>query len=74
MDKDNKKKKEYKDPYDGEYIGNIWGWKFSYYGLGLILVMLLLVGVRYCQVGKIWKDAPTREFELIEGDTVRVGG
>ena len=72
MDKDNKEKKEYKDPYDGEYIGNIWGWKFSYYGLGLILVMLLIVGIRYYQVGKVWKDEPTREFELMEVDTTRV--
>ena len=71
MDKDNKKKKEYKDPYDGEYIGNIWGWKFSLYGLGLIVAMLLLVGVRYCQVGQVWKPGTDREFELIEGDTLR---
>ena len=33
---------EQKDPFDGEYIGNIWGWKFSLFG-GAVIVLLLAV-------------------------------
>lgn len=35
-----------KDPYDGEYIGNIWGWRNSFIGLGVILFMLGVLGIR----------------------------
>lgn len=35
-----------KDPYDGEYIGNIWGWRNSFIGLGIILFMLGVLGIR----------------------------
>lgn len=38
---------EKKDPYDGEYIGNIWGWKFSLFGLGLILLLLAVIAYRH---------------------------
>lgn len=37
---------ERKDPYDGEYIGNIWGWRNSFIGLGVILFMLAVLGIR----------------------------
>ena len=30
-----------------EYIGNIWGWKFSWISLGIILFFLILMGLRY---------------------------
>jgi predicted MFS family arabinose efflux permease len=33
-----------------EYLGNMWGWKFSFIGLALLLFMLLLMGIRYYQV------------------------
>lgn len=48
--------KEPKDPFDGDYIGNIWGWKFSIFGLililffgGIILYRELTVGAAYRQ-------------------------
>ena len=38
---------EKKDPYDGEYIGNIWGWKFSFFGLAIILFLLAVISYRH---------------------------
>lgn len=46
-----KKRDEY-DEFEGEYIGNMWGWKFSYFSLGLIIVLSGLIGFRYYQTGE----------------------
>jgi len=32
---------------DKEYPGNIWGWKFSFISLGIIVVMLFLAIYKY---------------------------
>lgn len=32
---------------ESQYIGNIWGWKFSWISLGIILFFMLLMGLRY---------------------------
>ena len=32
---------------ESEYIGNIWGWKFSFISLGIIVAMLLIMYLRY---------------------------
>lgn len=40
------KQEDRKDPYDGEYIGNIWGWRNSFIGLGIILFMFGVLGIR----------------------------
>ena len=40
-------KSERKDPFDGEYIGNIWGWKFSLFGGAVIVLLLALVIYRH---------------------------
>lgn len=32
------------------YVGNIWGWKFSFFSLALILFMVILMAVRYYQL------------------------
>ena len=34
-----------------EYVGNIWGWKFSFIGLGLILLLLSLMVYRHYTMG-----------------------
>ena len=44
-------KKEFKDPFDGEYVGNIWGWKFSLIGLVVILLSLGLLIYRHYSSG-----------------------
>lgn len=49
-----KKKKEnplFKDPFDGEYIGNIWGWKYTFIGLAIILFFLGLMVYRHYTLG-----------------------
>lgn len=38
MDKNNE---EIEDP-DKHYLGNIWGWKFSFIGLGIIMFFLAI--------------------------------
>lgn len=35
-----------------EYLGNIWGWKISFIGLGLIIVLSLLMLYRSCQIAE----------------------
>jgi len=40
------KKRLTEDPGDQEYIGNIWGWKFSIAGLVLILIFGALLAYR----------------------------
>jgi len=36
-----------RDPFDGDYVGNIFGWKLSLIGLGLILALTALAGYRH---------------------------
>lgn len=51
-----------KDPFDGEYIGNIWGWKFSLIGLVLILLLLGLMVYRHWALGvPFGGDQPVQE-------------
>lgn len=40
-----------KDPFDGEYVGNIWGWKFSLIGLVLMLLLLSVMLYRHWKLG-----------------------
>ncbi len=36
-----------RDPFDSEYLGNIWGWKISYIGLVVIVLMTGIMAYRY---------------------------
>ncbi|TXF87578.1 hypothetical protein FUA23_18510 [Neolewinella aurantiaca] len=38
---------EQRDPYDGDYVGNIFGWKLSMYGLVIILAFCALAAYRH---------------------------
>lgn len=38
---------EKRDPYDGDYVGNIFGWKLSLIGLALIVLLTLLAAYRH---------------------------
>ena len=63
------------DP-ESEYLGNIWGWKFSLIGLAVILFFLVLITFRWYQLGKpSLRGAPQTEEALEdsteqEGDTI----
>ncbi|MEL6924433.1 MAG: hypothetical protein AAFO94_10335 [Bacteroidota bacterium] len=47
--------------WNGEYIGNLWGWKFSYFSLAIIVVLfLLLLLTRHINDGKVQSgESPT---------------
>ncbi len=47
MKDQDKKKQSYFDPFDGEYIGNIWGWRNSYIALAFLLFMMGLAAINY---------------------------
>lgn len=57
-----------KDPFDGEYIGNIWGWKFSMIGLVLILLLLGLMVYRHWAMGVPFgeEERPREKIEINE--------
>lgn len=57
---------EKKDPFDGEYIGNIWGWKFSLWGLGLIVFLLGIILYRHHTMGVPFGLNPEEESSQIE--------
>lgn len=67
---------ERKDPFDGEYIGNIWGWRNSFIGLGVILFMFVVLGIRAITMEPLPEEGkgvePTEEIETVEPqDTVK---
>lgn len=45
-----------------EYLGNIWGWKISLMGLGLILFMLGLMLFRSCQISNLSDSEPIEQL------------
>ncbi len=54
---------EEEDP-DKHYLGNIWGWKFSYIGLALILFFLIFAIVRSKMLGV--PLTPNEDLDIIE--------
>lgn len=44
-------KEEKKDPFDGEYIGNIWGWRISMIGAALIVLLASFAAYRHYTLG-----------------------
>ena len=55
-------KEEEIDP-DADYLGNIWGWKFSFIGLGIILFFLLFAIIRSQMLGV--PLAPNKDATII---------
>ena len=48
MSNNKNKKPHFLDEYDdGEYLGNIWGWKFSFISLAVIVVLSIYVIYSY---------------------------
>lgn len=44
------KKSNREQQEEWEYIGNIWGWKFSFIGLAVIVSLCLFMWYRYTQL------------------------
>ena len=50
-------------PVDKDYIGNIWGWKFSLFSLLLILLMLALMIYRHVTMNVPVEGTPVEPTE-----------
>lgn len=70
---DKRKEEEKKDPFDGEYMGNIWGWRFSLIGLALLVFMLGLMIYRHYSLGiPFGGERPAEpEKQEVPADTVK---
>ncbi len=67
---DKNKKPHFLDEYDGEYLGNIWGWKFSFISLAVITILSLYVLYRY-STQEVPKE-PTHQELIINKDSTKV--
>ena len=67
----NQPKKVFQDPFDGEYLGNIWGWKISYIGLALIVFFTALIAYRHYSLGIPLGMEPT-ELQQEPTDSVAI--
>ena len=66
-----KAQNEKKDPFDDDYVGNIWGWRNTYYGLALILILLGLMIYRHISLGIPLRDGLNQEkTEQVEKDSI----
>ncbi len=54
----------WKMPENDEYLGNIWGWKLSFYGLALIVALGSLMAYRHYQIGD-WSMVKAPETETV---------
>ncbi len=61
---------ERKDPFDGEYVGNIWGWRFSLLGLALIVVMAGIMVYRHISLGIPFGEQAPVETRIDPDSTV----
>ncbi|MEM1320408.1 MAG: hypothetical protein AAGG75_09130 [Bacteroidota bacterium] len=61
-------KGSYWDEWDGEYIGNIWGWKNSFIGLFLIVIMLALMIYRHATLDT--PTTPPEKSQILQKDTI----
>ena len=66
---DKNKKPHFLDEYDdSEYLGNIWGWKFSFISLAVIIVLLIYVLYSYATQEVL--IAPPHQELILEKDTL----
>jgi len=72
-EQDSEKKR---DPHDGDYIGNIWGWRFSLFGGAIILLLLIVIIYRHIALGVPIGMEPEegQQEELVDppGDTTLI--
>ena len=66
-----KNNRDTNDEFEGEYIGNMWGWRFSYFSLGLILLFSILIGIRYCQTGEFPHPDRAEPIESVQKDSLQ---
>ena len=44
-------KEDKRDPFDGEYVGNIWGWRISMIGAAVIVLLSAFAAYRHYTLG-----------------------
>lgn len=69
-DQPEKRSDERRDPFDGDYIGNIWGWRFSLIGLALIVLMGGIMIYRHYALGVPFGEPPPGESTEAPVDTL----
>lgn len=68
---DKNKRPHFLDEFDnGEYLGNIWGWKFSFISLAVITILSLYVLYRYST--QEVPNEPTHQELIIKKDSTKV--
>jgi hypothetical protein len=60
------------DP-DPDYLGNVWGWKFSLIGLAVIVFFLALITLRWYQLGKPSLKGPPQTEEAVQDSAEQEG-
>jgi len=66
------KKREALDEFDGEYIGNMWGWKFSLFSLALIIIFSGFIAFEYYKTGKFpMPERYEKEQRMMEADSLK---
>lgn len=61
---------EKKDPFDGEYIGNIWGWRMSMIGAAVMALLISLAAYRHYTLGVPFGfEDPEQTEERVEADS-----
>ena len=64
MKDQNPEEENRRDPFDGDYIGNMWGWKNSYIALAFLLFMMLLAALNY-DPDKVIKNKDAQPIQVI---------
>ena len=57
------------DEFEEDYIGNMWGWKFSYLSLALILIFCALIAYQYFQTGEFPRPEGFESPEKVQVDS-----
>ncbi|MFT4762007.1 MAG: hypothetical protein ACI9XO_003946 [Paraglaciecola sp.] len=64
-------KRDALDDFEGEYIGNIWGWKFSMFSLALLLIFSGFIAFEYYKTGKFpMPERYEKERQMIKEDSL----
>lgn len=69
-DKDKRTPEEHEE-HPFQYVGNMWGWKFSYISLGIILFFIGLIAVRHWMLGIPYDPSQIQMDPIVKEDTTR---
>lgn len=65
------KERDSLDEFEGAYIGNMWGWKFSLFSLALILIFSAFIAFEYFKTGKFpMPEQYEKEQQMMKEDSL----